>query len=296
MKLIYKIENNNHKTVKDILISHFHISHRLLIKLKNIYYIFLNNFPCTVSKEICIGDIICVNLNYPEDNSNIVPRKMELDILYEDDAYIIVNKPYGIPVHPSISHFEDSLSNGIKYYFDTIGLQKKIRPVNRIDKDTSGIVIFAKNEYIQELLIQQMNSKQFVKEYIAIVEGLFENKKGIINLPIARKENSIIERCVNSSGMPSITHYEVIKELKNISVLKCYLETGRTHQIRVHLSYIGHPLLGDELYGGNLSHINRQSLHSYYVSFIHPIKNCIVEYTCKFPEDLQNLLESYVNI
>lgn len=296
MQLIYKIENKKYKTVKDILISKFHISHRLLIKLKNSNNIFLNSFPCTVSKEIYIGDIICVNLNYSEDNSNIVPIKMDLDILYEDDAYIVVNKPYGIPVHPSISHFENSLSNGIKYYFDTIGLQKKIRPVNRIDKNTSGIVLFAKNEYIQELLIQQMNSKKFLKEYIAIAEGIFENKTGIINLPIARKENSIIERCVNNSGLPSITHYEVLKESNNISVLKCYLETGRTHQIRVHLSYIGHPLLGDQLYGGNCSYINRQALHSYHISFIHPIKNCAVEYICKFPKDLQNILEFYVNI
>lgn len=290
MKLYYK--NDKYKTVKEVLITHLHISHRLLVKLKNTKNIFLNNFPTSVSEKVNIGDIICVNLDYIEDNSNIVPTKINLDIIYEDDAYIVVNKPYGVPVHPSILHYEDSLSNGIKYYFDTIGLRKKIRPVNRIDKDTSGIVIFAKNEYVQEMLIRQMNSKKFTKEYIAIVEGFFENKTGTINLPIARTENSIIERCVNDSGVSSITHYEVLKEFKYnipISILKCTLETGRTHQIRVHLSHINHPLLGDELYGGNLSIIKRQALHSYKVSFIHPISNTLVKYTCNLPNDLHDI-------
>ena len=176
MELYYKVDTN-YKTVKDVLSAYFHISHRLLIKLKNTNNIFLNNSPTSVNSTVTIGDCVCVKLDYAEDNSNLIPIKMNLDILYEDDSYIVINKPAGIAVHPSILHFEDSLSNGIKYYFDSIGLQKKIRPVNRIDKDTSGIVIFAKNEYIQEMLIKQMNSKKFFKEYIAIVEGYFENKK-----------------------------------------------------------------------------------------------------------------------
>jgi len=178
MNLYYKIsENDNYKTVKDVLISYFKISHRLLIKLKNLKCIFSNNSPVNINQKINIGDIIEVNFNYDEDNSNIIPLKMELDIIYEDEAYIVINKPAGIPVHPSILHFEDSLSNSLRYYFDTINLKKKIRPVNRIDKDTSGIVIFAKNEYIQESLIKQMNNKDFVKEYLAVVNGLLDNKK-----------------------------------------------------------------------------------------------------------------------
>lgn len=178
MNLYYKIsEIDNYKTLKDVLISYFNISHRLLVKIKNLNCIFLNNSLASVNQNVSTGDIVEIKFNYDEDNSNIVPSKMELDIIYEDEAYIVVNKPAGIPVHPSILHFEDSLSNGIKYYFDTINLKKKIRPVNRIDKDTSGIVIFAKNEYIQEALIRQMNSKEFVKEYLAIAEGFFCSKK-----------------------------------------------------------------------------------------------------------------------
>lgn len=178
MNLYYKIsENDNYNTVKDILISYFKISHRLLIKLKNVQAIFLNSSLVSVNSKVNVGDVIEVSFDYEEDNSNIVPLNMKLDIIYEDEDYIVINKPAGIPVHPSILHFEDSLSNGLRFYFDSINLKKKIRPVNRIDKDTSGIVIFAKNEYVQEALIRQMSSKDFVKEYLCVAEGFFNDKK-----------------------------------------------------------------------------------------------------------------------
>ena len=288
MELKYIVDNENYKIVKDILVSNFNISHRLLVKLKKENAIFLNKKNVGINFPVNKGDIISVSFSYEEDNSNILPKKMPLDIICEDECYIVVNKPAGIPVHPSMSHYEDSLSNGIRYYFDTIGLKKKIRPVNRIDKDTSGLVVFAKNEYVQEMLIRQMASKDFKKEYIAIVKGFFDSKKGTINNPIARKENSIIERCVDECGQASITHYEVMKEIphKNISIVKCTLETGRTHQIRVHMSYIGHPLLGDDLYGGDMELIARQALHSYKICFVHPITNKTVTYEAPMPNDL----------
>lgn len=178
MKLEYVItDNDNNKIVKDILLSNFKISHRLLITLKREKSIFLNNFPTFVYQKVNVGDKISISFNYEEDNSNIVPAKMPLDIIYEDECYLVINKPCGIPVHPSILHYENSLSNGVRYYFDSIGLKKKIRPVNRIDKDTSGLVVFAKNEYVQEALIREMQAGNFKKEYIAIVEGTFKNKK-----------------------------------------------------------------------------------------------------------------------
>lgn len=178
MKLEYIVTSNDiNKCVKDILLTKFNISHRLLVTLKKENAIFLNNNVTNVSHKLAENDIVSVSFSYEEDNSNIVKTKMSLDIIYEDDAYLVVNKPFGIPVHPSILHYEDSLSNGICYYFNEIGLKKKIRPVNRIDKDTSGLVVFAKNEYIQENLIQQMKNNTFKKEYIAIVEGHFDNKK-----------------------------------------------------------------------------------------------------------------------
>ena len=196
---------------------------------------------------------------------------MDLDIVYEDEWILIVNKSAGIAIHPSVLHYSDSLCNGIKYYFNSISLNKKIRPVNRLDFNTSGLVIFAKCEYIQECLISQMKKNLFKKEYLAICEGSFDIKSDTISLPIARKDNSIIERCISENGQQSITHYEVLKEFKNYTLIKCILETGRTHQIRVHLSAIGHPLLGDTLYGNKSDLINRQALHCYKLKFIHPI-------------------------
>lgn len=239
MKLSYTIQSaDNFANVKEVLKTEFAISDRLLLKLKKNEKIFLNHLPCFVWSKIKVGDMVEILIDFEENSDNIVPTKMNLDILYEDEAYLIINKPAGIPVHPSMEHYEDSLSNGIKYYFDSSSFHKKIRPVNRIDKNTSGIVIFAKNEYIQECLVRQMKQDIFKKEYIAICNRIFEEKSGTIDLPIARKENSIIERCIDKKvGAPSITHFEVLEKHfeENYSVVKCKLETGRTHQIRVHM-------------------------------------------------------------
>lgn len=176
MKLEYIVTNNDsNKEIKDILFSHFKISHRLLVTLKRENSIFLNDVPSFVYKKVSSGDKITVSFNYEEDNSNIVSKEIPLDIVFEDEWLLFVNKQAGIPVHPSVLHYEDSLSSGIKFYFDKIGLKKKIRPVNRIDRNTSGLVVFAKNEYVQECLIRQMSEGTLEKEYIAIVEGTFEN-------------------------------------------------------------------------------------------------------------------------
>ena len=292
MRLTYTVkENDTYKTLKEVLKAYFKISDRLLLKLKKNDKILLNSEITYMHHPVKGNDIIEVFLDLEEDNSNIVPTKMDLDIIYEDESYIVVNKPAGIPIHPSMEHYEDSLSNGVKYYFDKISLKKKIRPVNRLDRNTSGLVIFAKNEYIQERLIEQMKNNLFYKEYIAICEGKFKNTKGIINAPIARKENSIIERCVSENGDIAITEYEVLNYNSegNYSVVKCILKTGRTHQIRVHMSSIGHPLLGDTLYGHESSKINRQALHSYKMSFVHSVDQKKITYIATFPEDIQNI-------
>ena len=176
MKLEYVVTNNDsNKEIKDILLSCFKISHRLLVTLKRENCIFLNDASSFVYKKVTTGDKITISFDYKEDNSNIVSKEIPLDIVFEDEWLLVVNKTAGIPVHPSILHYEDSLSSGIKFYFDKIGLKKKIRPVNRIDRNTSGLVIFAKNEYIQECLIRQMREGTFEKEYIAIATGVFED-------------------------------------------------------------------------------------------------------------------------
>lgn len=239
-------------TINQILQSKLKISNRLRQQIINEKLITCNELLCDTRKNLKLGDFINIDFNYWEDNSNIVPTPMDLDILYEDEWILIVNKPSGIPVHPSMQHYENSLSNGIKFYFDTIGLHKKIRPVNRLDIGTSGIVVFAKCAYSHEYLSLQMQNNTFSKTYLAIVHGKLDENTGTIDLPIARKNNSIIERCIDfETGKPSITKYEVLDYSidSNCSIVKCNLITGRTHQIRVHFSHIGHPLIGDSLYG-----------------------------------------------
>lgn len=294
MHISYMVKDtDNFENVKDVLKAYFNISDRLLLKLKTNNKIFLNDNICTVRDVVSTNDKVSFILDFIEDNSNIVPTKMNLNIIYEDEYYLVVDKPANMPIHPSQLHYHDSLSNGIKYYFDSIGLQKKIRPVNRLDRDTSGLVIFAKNEYIQECLIKQMANSNFYKEYIGIIEGKFNNNQGTINLPIARKKDSIIERCVDSSGDDSITHYNIIKSNDKYSIVQFILETGRTHQIRVHCAHLGYPIVGDTLYGNASSLINRQALHSYKIRFIHPISRQTVEYISdSYKSDFKNLIDT----
>ena len=279
MDLEYTVKNE--LNIRQVIKEHFGISNRLLLRLKQNKKIFLNGsndiyLDFTVRKN----DFIKVDLDFDEDNSNIVPVKMSLKILYEDDSLIIIDKPPHMPVHPSLNHYESSLSNGLKYYYDSINLHRLIRPINRLDKDTSGIVMFAKNEYIQSRL------KDYTKEYIAIVVGTLKGK-GIIDEPIKRKSNSIIERCVSSQGERAITEYEVLKNFnvcgEDLTKVKCILHTGRTHQIRVHMAYISHPILGDTLYGKPSNLIDRQALHSYRIKFIHPITKKEIEITSPIP-------------
>ena len=209
-----------YKTVRQVLKIEFNMSNRLITKLKKNKCILLNGFETYLDKILCINDIISCDLNCEESSDNIIPTKMDLNIIYEDDSLLAVNKSPGIAVHPSILHYENSLANGVKYYFEFIGLNKKIRPVNRLDKDTSGLVIFAKNEYIQECLVKQMQNNTFYKEYVALLCGNLENASGKVEAPIARKDNSIIERCINSNGDYALTYYELIKNYHDFCLVK----------------------------------------------------------------------------
>ena len=290
MDLKYIVTNNKYQNINQVLKQEFNVSTRLQQKIIKEQHVFLNSKIADTRSNISLNDVISVNLDFEEDSENIISTKMKLNIIYEDECFLILNKPVGIAVHPSISHYTDSLANGVKFYFESIGLKRKIRPINRLDLNTSGLVIFAKNEYVQESLIKQMQNKTFKKYYIAFVEGTFADKEGTINLPIARKENSIIERCIAENGQTAITDYKVLSEYDNFSIVECYLQTGRTHQIRVHMSAIGHPLLGDTLYGNSSNLINRQALHSYKISFIHPIIKQTMNFSCDLPDDMNSIL------
>lgn len=293
MNLSYQIDKDEHyDNVLHVLKEQFLLSDRLITKLKKANKIYLNDLQTYTKKSVTVGDTVSVLIDFEEDNSNIVASNIPLNIIYEDDYLLVINKPANIAIHPSILHFDNSLSNGVKFYFDKLGLKKKIRIVNRLDRNTSGIVVFAKNEYIQECLIKQMKTKELKKEYLAIAKGILESKSGTLNFPIARKEGSIIERTVSSDGDSAITHYDVVKEFNNLSLVHIVLETGRTHQIRVHFSYIGHPILGDTLYGSPSELINRQALHSYKLTFIHPVTKKVVSLEAPLPNDIKNIINN----
>ena len=280
IEILYKInENDSNKTIADILRNRLNISARLLNKLKMNKKILVNDNPVYSNYIVKKDDLIKVKIDFVE-TDYIEPEKMDLDILYEDEYFLAVNKPAGIVVHPSANHLNNTLANGVKYYLNN---QKKIRPINRLDRDTSGIVLFAKNEYIQELMIKN----KIEKEYIAITDGILNKKEDIINLPIARKPESIMERCVSADGQTAITQYKVIQEIDNkYSVILLKLHTGRTHQIRVHLSYIGAPILGDTLYGKASKIIDRQALHAHKIEFVHPITNQKISIIAPIPNDM----------
>lgn len=225
MKLTYVKKDNKYKTIRQVLKKEFNISNRLLIKLKKENKIFLNGNNLYLDYILNYNDKIEVLIDFKENSPNIKPVKMNLNIIYEDEYFIVLDKPSNMPIHPSILHYEDTLSNGLKYYFNENKIDKKIRPVNRLDRNTSGLVIFAKNEYIQELFIKQMSNHLIHKEYIALLEGYMKNDEGIINAPIARKKDSIIERCISPDGDTAITTYKVIQRYNNYSLVKFKLIT-----------------------------------------------------------------------
>ena len=235
-------------------------------------------------------DILTVDINFDE-TSEILPENIPLDIIFEDDYLIIINKPANTVVHPTCLHREHTLANAVQFYLNQHNIHTKIRFVNRLDKDTTGLIIFAKSEYIQESFTQQMKQNTFEKEYIAVVKGDVRQKEGIITFPITRDENSIMLRKIAPDGENAVTHFEVLKKLKNGNTLmKFVLKTGRTHQIRVHSKAIGHPILGDGLYDTASSLIDRQALHAYKVSFVHPVAHEKMEFFADIPEDIKNII------
>lgn len=276
--------------VSNILRSKLNISSRLLTKLKMNKKILVNDLPVFSSHIVNSGDFITIKIDFEEEDY-IEAENIPLDILYEDEFLLAVNKPAGIVVHPSSYHLNGTLANGVKFYLNN---NKKIRPINRLDRDTSGIVLFAKNEYIQECMKQENTME---KEYLTILTGLLNEKYGTIDAPIARKPDSIMERVVNESGQTAITHYKVLEEcnLENLSLVQVKLETGRTHQIRVHFAYKGHSILGDTLYGIETSLINRQALHAWRLSFVHPMSKEQILIVAPLPEDMKKVLEK-INI
>ena len=273
-----------------------HYTDKAIIALKKTPEgILLNGVWAYVNQKISSGDILTIKLSETESSEKIVPEKLDMDIVYEDEDILVVNKPANMPVHPSQNHYTGTLANGIAYYFAAQGKPFIFRCVNRLDRDTTGLTILCKHQLASGILSNMVSERLIKRTYLAICTddgSLPEN--GTINAPIARKEGSTIERIVDyEKGEDATTHFKKLLHLpdKQISLIQLRLETGRTHQIRVHMSSIGHPLIGDDLYGGDCTMINRQALHSYSLHFIHPVTLEEMYFEQELPEDMKQCLE-----
>lgn len=244
-------------------------SHGLWRKLKWNGTLLVNGIPVkAVTATAKPGDTITCCL--PKESS-LLPCPMPLDIRYEDEYLLILNKPAGILVHPTGGEHLHTLGNGILHYYQQTGQHLDFHPVHRLDRNTTGLVLVAKLPQLQNALTQQSGGKLFHRSYLALIEGQLPKSQGIIDLPIARTPGSIIQRICTQEGKDAITHYCSLSTRNGRTLLHLQLATGRTHQIRVHLSAVGHPLLGDDLYGGSTALISRQALHAYHLEVTNPL-------------------------
>ena len=291
-KLKYIINSDfDGKTVKEFL-RYNQISTSMVTRLKKLDNgIMLNGERVFVTAKLSEGDILELLTESGEEHSEFIfPTEGKLDIIYEDEDFLAVNKPPYLPVHPSKGHPYDSLANIVVYYYKQKNEKFTFRCVNRLDKDTSGVTLIAKNAYAHELMRRLNIENKTDKTYYAIVHGKPEKEIGIIDLPIYRTEEATIKRIVDELVKTAKTLYETVKTNNKLSLVKIKLLTGRTHQIRVHFSHIGHPLAGDFLYGDeNDGVIARQALHCGELSFIHPINEKQLILTAELPEDMKNI-------
>lgn len=277
-------------TMKTYLRQRQKISKKLLVRMKQERSIFLNGTFTYLDHPLQVGDVITMVM--PEEESeNIIPENFPFDLVYEDQDIMIINKPSNLCVHPTLLHPNHTLANAVVYYWLQQGFSRKFRPVNRLDKNTSGLLIVAKNQFAHQQLSIIQNKHEINRTYEAFVHGIIYQDKGTIEAPIARKAISLVEREVREDGQKALTQFEVLERFADVTYVRLKLETGRTHQIRVHMSHIGHPLLGDDLYGGSIELIPRQALHARYLAFPHPRSQHLLSFVADLPADLQSLMD-----
>jgi 23S rRNA pseudouridine1911/1915/1917 synthase len=265
-------------------------SHRLIKSIKREGTIKVNGEEVTVRKVLHAGDQLVIEFPEEQKGRELTSLPIPLEIVYEDKDVLVLNKQAGIPVVPSRHHEEGSIASGILNHYEHQGLSYTVHIVTRLDKNTSGLMLVAKHRLSHSLLSEQQQVGQVKRAYAAYVTGPVSLIKGTIDQPIGRKVHSIIEREVRPDGKHAVTHYQVKEQYEHFTHVHIRLETGRTHQIRVHFSYIGHPLLGDDLYGGRQDVMKRQALHCRYLSFWHPFQNKWLEFTIDLPQDMTELL------
>jgi 23S rRNA pseudouridine1911/1915/1917 synthase len=253
-----------------------------------------NGIPCFMNHILQPGDTLTLHIHEEHSSEKIPPVELPLDIIYEDEDLMVINKPAGMPIHPSMNNYYNSLANGLAYYFAQQNCPFVFRCINRLDRDTSGLTIVAKHYVSAGILSAMIANKAtsgITREYLAIAKGSVRPLEGTITAPLGRKEGSIIERTVDfENGESAVTHYKVLDEKNGHSLVSLILETGRTHQIRIHMKYLGYPLIGDYLYNPDMEHIQRQALHAWKLSFYHPITGEKMQFTAPLPEDMAAVL------
>ena len=237
------------------------------------------------------GEVLSVRLSDPERRSGIVPAPGPLDIVYEDEDLLVLNKAPGVPVHPGPGHFNDTIGNFLLFYYNSEGEDGDFHPVHRLDRGTSGLLVVARHPHAQEVLKRQLHTADFQRTYLAVCEGTPHPQQGVVDAPLGPKEGSLVEQTVRPDGKPAQTHYKTLRISGPYTLLRLTLETGRTHQIRVHMAHLGHPLVGDFLYGREAPDvISRPALHSAELSFRHPITGERLRFVQPLPADMTHLL------
>lgn len=279
----------NESMIEDVeeLLKSYNISGRLFMRLLKSGNILVNNK--VYRKRLVLKPNDRVSIFLEDEEVDQTPEEMTIDVIYEDEDILAVDKAPFIVVHPTNNIKEGTLSNGIANYFKSKGIKRKVRIVNRLDRDTSGIIIFAKNSFSHQQLAHQMESGEFSKYYLAIVEGKVKFKQLTIGSPIEKGADGIHQE-VSSTGSKAITHIELIRTFEEYSLVKLKIDTGKTHQIRVHLKSIGHPIIGDILYGRESSLINRQALHAYKLVINQPRNKRALSIISKLPDDMKELV------
>lgn len=253
--------------------------------------ILVNGVHYYMKQTLKAGDRLLVRIQETESSRNIPPVCAPLSVVYEDEDLIVINKPAGMPIHPSLNNYTNSLANALAWYYQQQGKPFIFRCCNRLDRDTSGLTVVAKHLVSGNILSTMTKKKEVRREYLAVVRGHIIPESGTISAPLARKGGTIIERVVDfDRGEPAVTHYHLVREANGHSLVSLQLETGRTHQIRIHLNHLGFPLVGDYLYNPDMEYISRQALHSFRLSFPHPITGEVMDFTAPLPEDMRNIL------